>query len=43
MPDVSQGLGVLATTYSEDAQRCITMAGITAAGLVPMAALFGQA
>ena len=33
---------VLATTYSEDAQSCITMVDITAAGLVPMAALFEQ-
>ena len=34
---------VLATTYNDDAQSCITMADITAAGLVPTAALFEQA
>ena len=34
---------VLATTYNEYAQSCITMVDITTAGLVPMAALFEQA
>ena len=34
---------VLATAYSEEAQSCIAMVDITAAGLVPMAALLEQA
>ncbi len=34
---------VLATTYNEDIQSCITMVDITAADLVPIAALLEQA
>ena len=34
---------VLDTTYNEDAQSCITMVEVTAAGIVPMTALFEQA